>query len=470
MAFSMTIRNLSIKGENLLEWKQLGERIEINVFEMLKFEENKKLSNLINELYSKNVMFSFRIQRDKKYLILYNFYPEKSNSKKKKNLVSHLFSTYSLKIPTNVESLFIPSIKKIEQENSMLKFTFEDSSKIYFLAFQLSSIDSTGISFRRLFTKYIRSLIQAEIFEVIISHIPSVKNKNLSSKWGMMFIAQCNNKESIQKKYQNFIRFLKASSVKLNCKLISVSKKAATKHKSNVRLLVPWIKQSGSFFESIDIPALVRIWEEKKDDKLTETIVEECLKAPESRISTSEFQKKSISKPFQSIKSYSSAKVNQMKTKEQVVEVTSNNFNSKIPDVYNTGKLEDLAIPAPRTMNTVFDAEYLKVRISRIFKEFEFKETVIFEDIFDLVLRRGSFYIFVKIFKDILNQSHANKIVESLSSIAGLRNEFLCIVVTDIIEEGSTRTLNEFNILHLTLSDVLLDESIKTKIYNTILA
>ena len=120
--------------------------------------------------------------------------------------------------------------------------------------------------------------------------------------------------------------------------------------------------------------------------------------------------------------------------------------------------------------NPVFDSEYLKVRINKIFKEFEFKETMIFEENFDLVLRKGSYYVFVRFFKDILNQAHAYEIVETLSSIAGLRNEFLCIVVADVMEESASKLLNEYNILHLTLTDVLVNDSLKAKLYGTIIA
>ena len=78
--------------------------------------------------------------------------------------------------------------------------------------------------------------------------------------------------------------------------------------------------------------------------------------------------------------------------------------------------------------------------------------------------------IFTKFYKEILNQAEAYKIIEHLGSIAGLRNQFLCIVVADTIEEKSMKILNEFNVLHLTLSDVLLEDTLKNKIYNTILA
>ena len=121
-------------------------------------------------------------------------------------------------------------------------------------------------------------------------------------------------------------------------------------------------------------------------------------------------------------------------------------------------------------MNTVFDAEYLKVRISKVFKDFEFKESLIFEENFDLVLRKGSSYVFVKFFKDILAQNHAYKIIENLSSIAGLRNQFLCIVVADVIDENSKKLLSEYNVLHLTVTDVLISDKLKAKIYGTILA
>jgi len=471
MAFQMTNDNLKKKGANKFEWKQHNDRIEINLFEMSTIGEEKKIERLLNELYSKNIMFSLLIKQHSKYLILYDYTSKRLNAKKRDDLVNHLISSYSLKKPRNMEEIFIPSVRKIEQENNMLQLVLEDNSKLYYLAYLLHSIDSKGQSFKKRFTNYTKNLLQADIFEIVISYLPSFrKNRYTAPNWGIMFIARSKNKEKIQKKKQNFIRFLQSNTVKLNCKLTSVSKKNLVKHQSNFRLLVPWIKQSGTFFEIIDIPKLVKIGKEKREQILLENKVEDIQAVSRGDLSCPDLRRSTINKPFPSIKSLSEINDSQKRKLEQPIKASVSTKKQKMPDEFNPGTLDDLTVSAPRSMNAVFDAEYLKVRISKIFKEFEFKETVIFEDIFDLVLRRGSFYIFTKFFKDVLNQSHAYKIVESLSSIAGLRNDFLCIVVTDVIEEGSRKILNEFNILHLTLSDVLMEDTIKTKIYNTILA
>ncbi len=470
MAFQMKTDNLKQKGENRLEWKQQEDKIEISLFEMPTIDDDNKVDKLLNELHSKNIMFSLLIKQHSKYLILYDYPSKRLNSKKRDDLINHLLSSYSLKTPQDMDDLFISAIKKVEQDQSVLQLVLADNSKLYLLSYLLHSVDSAGKTFKKRFTNYTKNLIQANIFEVVISYVPSFrKNKNSNPNWGVMFIARSKNKAEIQKKKQNFLRFLKSSTVKLNCKLTSVSKKDLIKHQSNFRLLVPWIKQSGHFFDVLNIPLLAKIGQERKDEMFIENQLEDIQMSPRTDLVTSSLHKPSETKPFPSIKSLSSIGVSHKEKLEPILTPPVKSMN-KNPNEYNPSTLDDLTVPTPRTMNAVFDAEYLKVRISKIFKEFDFKETVIFEDIFDLVLRKGSFYIFTKFFKDMLNQSHAYKIVESLSSIAGLRNDFLCIVVTDVIEEGSRKILNEFNILHLTLSDVLMEDTIKTKIYNTILA
>ena len=97
-------------------------------------------------------------------------------------------------------------------------------------------------------------------------------------------------------------------------------------------------------------------------------------------------------------------------------------------------------------------------------KSFDFKETIIFEENNDLVLRKGSFYIFVRIFKGILNQTQAYEILDELSSIAGLRNKFICITIADVLENGAFKILNEYNVLFLSYNDLLNEVTLKSKI------
>ncbi|MFW9852101.1 MAG: hypothetical protein ACFFDS_04115, partial [Candidatus Thorarchaeota archaeon] len=310
-------------------------------------------------------------------------------------------------------------------------------------------------------------LIQANIFSIVVSHTPRYeKNKGFTPVWGLILIAESENSDDLRKSKQNFLRYINASSTKLNCKLKVVSKNELNRNQINFRFGAPWIKHKGCFFDFIDIDQLLAFKKENKEEIILIQQKEEELKQiPNQHQTVKQINTISLYKPFPSAKTLKTKSVisaNKLDTKQLGTQIKSKEIAPS--------NIDDLSVPAPRTMNAVFDSEYLKVRISKIFKNLEFKETVIFEDSFDLVLRKGSSYIFIKLFQDALTQSQANEIVDALSSIAGLRNQFICIVVADVVEESSKKVLNEYNILHLTLQDILLEEVLKSKIYNTILA
>ena len=419
----------------------------------------------------RNVSFSIKFDNDKQYLILYNFFTKEADIERRKELIHYLKKTYLLQDLTNANSIFIPTIKKIDQEDIVLKLKLEDNDTLFSFACMLSSIDSGAQGLKKKITKFIIDLLHAEIFSIILSHVPSYrKGGEILPKWGMMLISKSNNFDDVINKRKQFLRYLKTSSTKLNCKLTSISKKAIARHEVNFRFYVPWIKHEGLFLDTINIDQLFRTRKTKIEDNIkrkSNDIPFNILQKPQKKPSLKSI---SLFKPFPSAKELNTEveiSDNKITAESSIINPAN---NEKIEEIPVPSTLDDLTVPLPRTVNTTFDAEYLKVRINKVFKEFDFKETVIFEDSFDLVLRKESFYIFVKFYQDILNQTNAYKIVDTLSSIAGLRNDFLCIVVADVIEEGSKNILHEFNILHLTLNDVLLNDALKAKIYNTILA
>ena len=456
-----------------LEWKQHDSKVRIEVLEFTK-DTSINLSNLLNELSSKNVSFSIKLDQENQYLIFYNSLIKEVDMDRRKELIRYLKETYSMKDSKNPQSIFLPRIKKItEQEDSILKLKLVDNSNQFFFVCMLSSIDAEVKDLRKKITPFVMNLLQAGIFSVVISNIPSYrKGGEIKPMWGLMLYSESKNLNDVVEKKKQFLRYLQNKTIKLNCKLSSISKRAITRHEINFRFFVPWIKHEGSFSEIIGIEQIIDVKNRRQRRIKSEKPNDIPPYSPIKNLSQkSDLKSISMFKPFPSAKELSEG------TKVSGAEIVSEpsslnplldvNNNIKIPAPSN---LDDLTLPIPRTVHTTFDAEYLKVRINKVFKEFDFKETVIFEDSFDLVLRKQSFYVFVKFYQDILNQANAYEIVDILSSIAGLRNDFLCIVVADVVEEGSKNVLHEYNVLHLTLNDVLLNDALKAKIYNTILA
>ena len=465
----MTVEHLSKEKQNSLDWKHKNDTVTIQVFEINLNETRDQLTNLLTELKSKNVMFTLKITKKNIFLLIYS--QNKSNNTNNETvLINYFVQTYSLKDTVNAEGFFLQNVKKIVQKDNILQFFHEDGKQSYAQALLLSSMDSDTTSFSKRFTNFILNITRADIFSIIISSIPSInKAATRHSKWALMFLAHADNRIQIEKKEETFHRLLNASSSKLNCKLSYITKREFVKHKTNFRYLVPWHYLEGEFTDIIEINKLLKLDSPALNpavEHYTKTLsttqptpIQDKLKIKESQV---------VKRPFPSVKA---SKSNKPISAPVVVKAENKSKPTRIKkDKYMVSNLDDISIPMPKTVNVVFDLEYLKVRISKMFKDLEFKETVIFEDNFDLVLRKGSLYIFTKFYKEILNQAEAYKIIEHLGSIAGLRNQFLCIIVADTIEEKSMKLLNEFNVLHLTLNDVLLENKLKNKIYNTILA
>lgn len=440
------------------------------LFELSSIKMGAKISNLINELNSRGLMYSIWIAKKKQYLIVYNFDQVSTNKEKLEKMLKHLISTYSLRIEENTDNFFILDIQKIEQDDKVLTFTHSDKSKQYVLACQLVSLDLEADAIAKRFTQFTKDLVEADAFSVNISQFVSrEKNQGNVPSLGILFIARSHDKNSIKGKEAILLRYLKATAVKLNGQLLFVSKRDIVKHKTNFQFFVPWIKHTGFIKDLLNIN---RLFSPLRIEVPHTVSKDEIIKQRKESVKQSQIpeqkQNKVVSLPFpNSKKSYQSIR---SKNLETPIIISSEPIPEKEVKKYAPSRIDDLSVPVPRTMNSVFDAEYLKVRISKIFKEFEFKESLIFEENFDLVLRKGSSYVFVKFFEDIMTQNHTYKIIENLSSIAGLRNQFLCIAVADVIDDISKKLLNEYNILHLTVTDVLVKDKLKAKIYGTILA
>lgn len=449
--------NVTMIKANTIEWNQRGHKIIMSLFDIPFGSNVDKLANLFNELCSKNVMFSLYLSYEKQQLIVYRKHNlEKDFKEKERNLFDYLLAHYSLLPSTDFSKLFLNSFK-IEPFDSNFKLIFEDGTKTYLFAYLLTAIKSEAKTFSSKFTQILHDLINSKLVSITISSHPYVSKSEFHPMWGLMITSQSNDKEDLISKHNKFKHFLKNLPSKVNTCLLPITKKDLIRHNANFRLLVPWIKQNGFFFDFVNIIKIIK--REKKEDNVIFKVMEPSeIKIQEPNLSTHPAPKMVDILPRKTLPS--------IKTMSDIPEIKI----EKSPSQFIPGNINDIIIPSPRSLNAVFDTEYLKVRLNTMFKELDFKETVIFEDIFDLVLRKGSYYIFIKFYKDIFDQNQAYKIVENLSSIAGLRNQFLCIVVADVIEEGSTKLLNEFNILHLTLSDVLLDDKLKTKLYNTVIA
>ncbi|MHA1708095.1 MAG: hypothetical protein ACTSYV_03325 [Candidatus Heimdallarchaeaceae archaeon] len=458
----------STMNSNTFLWAQKKDDIIISAYNIPAKLTKDSIQNLFNELCSKNVMFSLYFSNKKRALIIYRkTKKDKNSSEERSSVLKHLISNYSLK-PAEIHQLFYPSFTKVIENDTILRLSLENGKDKFVFSYLLSAINNNERNLKKDLTNLMERILNFRFFSLVISSLPSISNSIVKPQWGLLLLCESDDLKSTTYNYEQFIRFLKANSSHLGCKLKLVKAKDLVRHNANFRLLVPWIRHDGFFFDFLNVSKILKAAFIPTFYTQNERFEKIGMKIPKIQVSQnfSSFLDKT---PYPSVKYLGGRQYGRSSVQ---VEKTINNKIAKKQSSIKEQNVEmgaKLNIPSPHIINTVFDMEYLKVRINKMFKELDFKETVIFEEIFDLVLRKDSYYIFVKFYENILTHSHAYEIVEKLGSIAGLRNKFLCIVVADILEENTTKILSEFNILHLTLSDVLQEEKLKNKLYNTIL-
>lgn len=99
--------------------------------------------------------------------------------------------------------------------------------------------------------------------------------------------------------------------------------------------------------------------------------------------------------------------------------------------------------------------EKVKVTLYKYLIEFGFRETVIFEDEFDFVLRKGSIYILVRISASQYKTVHQD--LENLDYVRGFRERFFFILITDEISEKESKMLELYDFQYLTFNDILVE-------------
>ncbi len=155
---------------------------------------------------------------------------------------------------------------------------FKDGTKKYFLTYILSSVNKKATQAKKALTKLTKSLIQTDVFSIVMTQFPNTKNgDNSSPKWGIFFISEDYNLLEIKRKNQVFCRFIKANSTKIDSKLSLLLKKSISRHLTNFRFLVPWIKHEGAFSDVIMLNDLLRKKRPKDHNYITEKKLEEPL-------------------------------------------------------------------------------------------------------------------------------------------------------------------------------------------------
>ncbi|MHA1302396.1 MAG: hypothetical protein ACTSPI_01665 [Candidatus Heimdallarchaeaceae archaeon] len=452
---------LNNAGNSLIIWKQKKTFLRITACK-LHFSNINSIFSLLNELLTRKEMFTLIISKNELILFLYEFNSEEEQHHKD-SISEQFIARYSLKKVQNMNEHIIPLIKKVKQDERLIKCCDKDGKWIYYIGYILKSIKNDTIKSQKSFTRFLKALLHTEFLNVIISQFYSPKNQDrINTNWGLMLLKKSNKKEELIKKEESFRKFVKSNIQKLNIGFSQITKKDVEWNRTNFQLLIPWIKHNGVFTDLIDINVL--IGERIKEINNRENISTDFEKVEIENVKLVEVKRFLRNKePYPSVKDLLKTRYKQQET----TNIASKSLKTKetiLNPIKEYTSLKEF-IPKPKTISKTFDVEKIKATIVNSFNELGYRETLIFNHKFDLVLRRSTAYIFVKISSEPLTQDVAYSIVEELNSIAGLRNEFLCIVIAPIIEKNAKKVLRDFNIVHLTLSDIATDNQLKTQIY-----
>lgn len=423
---------LEYNGRSLI-WRQRKNPIFISVFELPYTLNDNKYESLMMELINKNTTFSIFINAKKLYLILYYCGVETEN-------FDYLVEKFGLVRPNELKNLFLPTFTKIQKQKNteIVSVNFSKGNNKFYKIYLLSS----G-SINRKSNEFLYKLIETKVFSIVISSFPVRKSDDVETRWGLMIILEGNEIESVKNKDKLLIQIIKTSQASLNWQLTAISKSELLAHKANFRLLVPWKKliTNYSSIKELFLQKFIRFFNIEWNAPIEKKEIEE--NTPNTEETSDKIETPPKKTPYPSVK--------QLK-------------NVKKTDVISS------TIPLPPrpyksyAINTQSNDELLKIRISNGLKQYGFKSTVLFQDSFDLVLRNGSFYVFIKIINGTLKVSQTYRIIDQLSSIAGLKDKFLCIIIADYIEDKAISISRGYPIMCLLKQEVTSESMIITKI------
>ncbi|MHA1684954.1 MAG: hypothetical protein ACTSYD_00960 [Candidatus Heimdallarchaeaceae archaeon] len=425
---------LEYKNQFLI-WKQKKNPIFISIFELPLNLSDSKYESLMMELINKNTVFSLFINTQKIYLILYGYGGETKR-------FNDLIEKFGLIRPSELKNFFMSNFNKIQKEtkDEIVSVDFSDGNTTKFYKVYLLS---SGFINKKS-NEFLENLIKTEVFSIIISFFPERKFDNTKSHWGLLIVLDGNSIDHVKSKDKLLIQIIKTTQVSLNWQLTAISKTELLAHKANFRLFVPWKKISTNYstIKELFLQKFTRYLNTGWDASIKKKVIEDKPIEPERghyKVDTKPLL------PHPSVK--------QLKK----VEKTSTTIDLTVPLPFYPHKNDNLN-------NQSNNNELVKIRILNGLKQYDFKSTVLFQDSFDLVLRNGSFYVFIKVIDGILNVNKTYQIIDQLSSIAGLRDKFLCIVVADYIEDKAISISRGYPILCLVKQEVTSELMIVTKI------
>ncbi len=437
---------------NKVVWNQLGDKIGMFVFK-LKKKNLCNCRNILERLSSKHIPFSLHFCDNEIHLVIYIEDLEKrnGNSEQINKKIIEEFTESSFAAQVYAHDFFKLKHNKISIRENLIELKTNKQKSMLFFGYILQKTNEKVQNITQKYKQFYELVNNTGKFSFVLSQ-SSEKNKNNTNSWSFFFYSTSYNYKELNNLKDLLHKVFSLASVNLEWELRQLTCSEIESHYASFCYYRPWIKHKGNILEIIDSILPVKKLSRKNELLVDKTHISHQIKQPLSI---------DIKSPLPSVKTLFPEQFEKNRKEGAHDSVVLDH----VPDVLTTRN--ELKAEKPDSNSQI--SMNPRLFIKKFFIKLNFKETSIFEDNFDFVLRKNSFYILVKSFELGLTLDDAHKLVSRLEFIKRFQNKFLCIVVTDKIENEIHEFFKEYNILLIENNLCLSKEYFEDKLYDKLL-
>ncbi|MHA1203646.1 MAG: hypothetical protein ACTSSL_01725 [Candidatus Heimdallarchaeaceae archaeon] len=431
--------------DNVIElYHKKNLQLRVEIFKIKNFNAENK--HLINELTSRKQTYSLYISKQEILLFIYYFKDELVRVDSK-DVSNNSFLVSYVDIINETNSYFpVQKIRKIKEKNDIIQITYDNKEKEFYRIY-VCQLRKGEQLLEKDIAKYFSDIAKLGFFDIVISQKFNNKEGKNSENWGIFLITKNKNEKELEIKHKHFMNLINRKIKLFNINFVKATKKDIEWNRTKFQFLLPWIRHSGNLAFTLDFNLFFNNFNTTARLNLKEK--HENLKGKKEKINSTYNPDK---KPLPSVKeiNYNIGRSNK-------------DFKLKKDEIMSQIEEPMIIQTIPKTTEVSKKSNKVQIRktVSGIFKTIGFKESLIFNNKFDIVLRRGTSYIFVIISTDTFLSHNAYELIEELSSIAGLRNNFLALVIAPVFERQAEKILRDYNIIMVNKLESMDEETLK---------
>ncbi|MHA1867161.1 MAG: hypothetical protein ACTSVB_08365 [Candidatus Heimdallarchaeaceae archaeon] len=444
----MNMHSKIITYDNIIELKDKKNlQLRVEIFKIKNFSVENK--HLINELISRKQTYSLYISKKEILLFMYYFKDELEKIDSNEISSNNFLSCYVDKFNESDNYFPLQKIKKIKEKKDLIEITNENNEKTFYRIY-VCRLKKGEQLLEKDIAKYFIDIANLDFFDVVISQKFDNKDGKKGENWGIFLVAKHKKEEELELKHKHFLNFISRKIKSFNINFVKATKSDIEWNKTKFQLLLPWIRHSGNLAFKLNFDSFFINFN---------TVIKLNLKEKQTNLDKEKgvrLVQKIEKKPLPSVKEI-----------ENKLRISNNDFKLKKDEIKT--KIEEpiiiKTIPKTTEISKKSNKNSIRRTVSGIFKTIGFKESLIFNNKFDIVLRRGTSYIFVIISPDTFLAHNAYELVEELSGIAGLRNNFLALVIAPVFEKQAEKVLRDYNIIMINKFESMDEERLKQVLY-----